>query len=66
MPRRMAKDSKKLSEATAMMGKIGGPRGGRERAARLSAERRKEIAQKAAQARWNRAKAEKQKPSGGR
>ena len=33
-------------------GKIGGPIGGRARAAKLTPEQRKEIAQKAAQARW--------------
>jgi hypothetical protein len=47
---------KKLSEAASMMGKIGGPRGGRARAQKLSAERRKEIARKAAEARWVKAK----------
>jgi hypothetical protein len=52
----MPRDMKKLSEAASMMGKIGGPRGGRARAQKLSAERRKEIARKAAEARWVKAK----------
>ncbi len=38
--------------AGAILGQHGGPRGGKARAKKLSAERRKEIAQKAARARW--------------
>lgn len=34
------------------MGKLGGPKGGKARAAKLSARRRKEIARKAAKSRW--------------
>lgn len=34
------------------LGRLGGQKGGRARAARLSSARRREIAQKAAQARW--------------
>ena len=52
----MAEDAKRMSEAAALLGrmggKIGGPKGGRARAKKLSAERRREIARKAAQARW--------------
>jgi hypothetical protein len=54
------KNPKTLSEAAALLGriggKIGGPKGGRARAKKLSAERRKEIARKSAQARWARAR----------
>ena len=35
------------------LGKLGGLKGGKARAAKLSPERRKEIAQKAAKARWS-------------
>jgi hypothetical protein len=60
----MGKDRKAISEAAAILGriggkiggKIGGPRGGRARAKKLSAERRREIAREAARARWARAK----------
>ena len=52
----MADNPNRLSEAAAMLGriggKIGGPKGGRARAKKLSAERRREIARKAAEARW--------------
>lgn len=72
----MARDRKAISEAAALLGrlggkaggriggKIGGPKGGRARARKLSAERRKEIASKAAKARWARAKAKKAVPFG--
>ncbi len=39
----------------AALGQLGGKKGGPARAVKLSAERRSEIAQKAAQARWRRA-----------
>ncbi|MEN8263950.1 MAG: hypothetical protein ABFR82_10830 [Nitrospirota bacterium] len=39
-----------------LLGQRGGLKGGKVRAAKLSAERRKEIAQKAAQARWKKPK----------
>ena len=60
----MAEDSKKIKEAAAILGrlggkvggKIGGPKGGRARARKLSPERRRAIARKAAQARWTKAK----------
>lgn len=35
------------------LGKLGGPKGGKARAAKLSAKRRKEIAKKVAKARWS-------------
>ncbi|MBU0513865.1 MAG: hypothetical protein KJ621_03750 [Proteobacteria bacterium] len=38
------------------LGRLGGQKGGRARAAKLSAKRRKEIAKKAAQARWSKKK----------
>lgn len=38
--------------AAVEMGRLGGKRGGKARAAKLSPERRREIAQKAAKARW--------------
>jgi hypothetical protein len=42
--------------AAVALGKLGGMKGGRARAAKLSPEERKEIAQKAAKARWARSK----------
>jgi len=42
-----------LAIAPKEMGRLGGLKGGPERARRLSPERRKEIAQKAARARWD-------------
>jgi len=43
---------KKKNKAAQMLGKLGGLKGGKARAAALTPERRKEIAQKAAKARW--------------
>ncbi len=61
----MAENRKRLSEAAAILGsvggKIGGPKGGRARAKKLSAERRREIARKAAQARWGRTEINKRR-----
>lgn len=45
---------KKKNPAAVALGKLGGVKGGRARAAKLSAEERKAIAQHAAQARWAR------------
>jgi len=45
-----------VSQYLATIGQRGGIKGGKARAAALSPERKKEIAQKAAQARWNRGK----------
>jgi hypothetical protein len=42
--------------AAVSLGRRGGLRGGKARAARMSAKRRAEIAKKAAKARWNRAR----------
>jgi hypothetical protein len=44
--------------AAVALGKLGGSKGGKIRAQRLSGERKKEIAQQAAKARWAREKAE--------
>ena len=44
----------KKNAAAVALGKLGGMKGGKARAAELSPERRKEIAQKAAKARWAR------------
>ncbi|GBE37816.1 hypothetical protein BMS3Bbin08_00413 [bacterium BMS3Bbin08] len=40
--------------AAVALGRLGGLKGGKARAAKLSAKKRKEIAQKAAKARWHR------------
>ena len=45
--------SKVKNPAAVMLGRLGGLKGGKARAAKLSEERRREIASKAAQARWN-------------
>jgi len=46
--------SKKKNPNAVALGKLGGSKGGKIRAARLSANRRSEIAKKAARARWRR------------
>jgi len=46
--------ARKKNPAAVALGKLGGMKGGNARAAELSPERRKEIAQKAAKARWAR------------
>ena len=43
---------KKKNEAAQMLGKLGGLKGGKASAAVLTPERRKDIARKAAKARW--------------
>jgi hypothetical protein len=43
---------RKKNPAAVALGKLGGMKGGRARAAKLSAQERKEIAQRAAKARW--------------
>lgn len=45
-------DAKEISEYARALGKIGGSKGGKARAANLTPDQRKEIAQKAAQKRW--------------
>jgi hypothetical protein len=68
MPRRPSKDPNKAAfdlieqviasgeknPAAVALGKLGGSKGGKIRAQRLSAKRRSEIARKAARARWRR------------
>jgi len=49
---------KAKNPAAVALGKLGGSKGGKIRAERLSAERKKEIAQQAANARWAKDKAE--------
>jgi hypothetical protein len=44
--------AKRKNKAAQALGKLGGLKGGKARAAKLSPERRKEIAQRAAKARW--------------
>ena len=48
---------KKKNPNAVALGKLGGSKGGRIRAERLTAERRKEIARKAVKARWDRVRA---------
>jgi hypothetical protein len=55
-----AKVAKAKNPAAVALGRMGGLKGGRARAASLSKSRRSEIAAKAAAARWN-----KTRPSGG-
>lgn len=45
-----------ISEYLATIGRKGGLKGGKSRSEKLTPERRKEIAQKAAKARWNKDK----------
>jgi hypothetical protein len=42
----------KINKAAQMLSKLGASKGGKERAKALTPERRKEIAEKAAKARW--------------
>jgi hypothetical protein len=57
----MVKKKAKNPNAVAL-GKLGGSKGGKIRAERLTAERRKEIARKAVKARWDRVRVRKAKP----
>ncbi len=50
--------AKVKNPAAVALGKLGGSKGGKIRAAKLSGERRIEIAQQAAKARWAKGKAE--------
>lgn len=47
------KPAKEKNLAAVALGRLGGLKGGKARAEKLSAKKRKEIAKKAAQARWN-------------
>jgi hypothetical protein len=51
--------SKKKNPNAVALGKLGGSKGGKIRAQRLSPERRSEIAKKAVMARWQKEKAKK-------
>ena len=54
-----APESKPVKNLAAVaLGKLGGLKGGKARAEKLSAKRRKQIAQEAAKARWSKAKGE--------
>jgi hypothetical protein len=53
--------AKKKNPHAVALGKLGGKKGGKARAAKLSPERRSEIARLAARARWDREKAKKKK-----
>jgi hypothetical protein len=54
IPELSAAAQKRLrSQAASILGKLGGSRGGKERAKRLTAEQRSDIAKKAASARWS-------------
>lgn len=52
--------SKKKNPNAVALGKLGGSKGGKIRAARLTAEQRREIARKAVLARWAKVKEKKQ------
>ena len=52
---------KKLSQAGKLMSKFGSSKGGKERAKRLSPERRKEIARNAVLKRWEKYEKDKKK-----
>ena len=53
LPKLSASEEKRLrSQAASILGKLGGSKGGKERAKRLTAEQRSDIARKAAMSRW--------------
>lgn len=57
MPKRSINSTgKKKNPAAVALGKLGGQKGGKARAAKLSAKRRSEIARNAVLARWNKRK----------
>jgi LPS O-antigen subunit length determinant protein (WzzB/FepE family) len=51
-PQEPTKDQPKKNPAAVALGRLGGLKGGKARAAKLSAKKRKEIAKKAALTRW--------------
>jgi hypothetical protein len=53
--------AKKKNPNAVALGKLGGSKGGKIRAERLTAEQRKEIARRAVNARWDRVRAIKKK-----
>jgi hypothetical protein len=58
----MAKKKKTKNPNAVALGRLGGLKGGKARIAQLSPEERRELARKAVQARWAKAKARKEKP----
>jgi hypothetical protein len=54
--------AKKKNPHAVALGKLGGSKGGRLRAAKLTPERRQEIARKAVLARWSKEKFREQQP----
>jgi len=56
--------SKRKNPNAVALGKLGGSKGGKIRAARLTPERRREIARKAVLARWAKAKEKERKEKG--
>lgn len=52
MPKRSSKPEPEKNPEAVSLGRLGGLKGGKARAEKLSPKRRKEIAQKAAAARW--------------
>ncbi|MCE0497527.1 MAG: hypothetical protein LV481_06230 [Methylacidiphilales bacterium] len=55
LPNQNLSDKELRSRAASILGKLGGSKGGKMRAANLSSARRSEIASKAAQMRWTKA-----------
>jgi hypothetical protein len=53
-PTMLAPETPAKNPAAVELGRLGGKKGGRARATKLTPERRREIAKKAAAARWNR------------
>lgn len=53
MTKAVAEKKKKKNPAAVALGKLGGKKGGPARAEKLTAEQRREIAKRAAQARWS-------------
>ena len=53
IPNNVCEERRLRSAAASVLGKLGGSKGGKARAARLSQERRKEIARDAANRRWS-------------
>jgi hypothetical protein len=52
IPAKVKPPAREKNPAAVALGKLGGPKGGKARAASLSAKRRAQIARKAARARW--------------
>lgn len=52
MPKRSSNNPPEKNQAAVALGRLGGLKGGKARAAKLTPEQRSEIARKAAKARW--------------